>query len=134
MIEFCQEKSESIEPIKHGVAYDLSTPYDFKLKGRENKTIDLLMSIKIEKGICGRIIGRSGLAFKYDIDVHQGLIDDDYTGNIMIRIRNLSDNKYNFKRGDRIAQILFIRYVNITLKEVTKMEESEHKGFGSTGD
>ena len=48
----------------------------------------------------------SGLALKYQIDFRAGVIDRDYRGNVMILLDNTSDNPFEIKNGDRIAQMV----------------------------
>lgn len=51
---------------------------------------------------------KDGLAAKHGITVlnSPGTIDSDYRGEVKICLINLSNQSYEIKRGDRIAQIL----------------------------
>ena len=93
--------------------------------------------IKIEgmpQTMYGRIAPRSGLAFKYGIDVMAGVIDSDYRGEIGVILYNSGDQQFEVKVGDRIAQMIFeqISYVYISEGKIGDTERGAG-GFGSTG-
>jgi len=89
------------------------------------------------KGIGGFVFPRSGLSSKYGISLANcvGVIDSDYTGEIICPIINHSCSDYTIKPGDRIAQIVFMPVLNVKFQQTDKLEETERGsgGFGSTG-
>ena len=54
----------------------------------------------------GRVAPRSGLAAKHGIDTLAGVIDADYRGQVGVILANLSDQDFEIKVGDRIAQLI----------------------------
>lgn len=82
---------------------------------------------------------RSGMGSKSDLMVSNtiGIIDSSYygnpdnDGNIGISIRNLGTEDYVIKKGERIAQGVFVDY-NITSDDKPK-KKTRDAGFGSTG-
>jgi len=42
-----------------------------------------------------------------DVVAFAGIIDADYRGEIVVLLKNESDNEFHVNRGDRIAQIVF---------------------------
>ena len=84
--------------------------------------------------IHGQVRGRSGLA-KKGIDVFQGTVDADYRGEIKVILINNSDVPFEIKRGDRIAQLVFLVTLTPSLLKVTDLDVTERGegGFGSTG-
>lgn len=60
--------------------------------------------------------------------------DEDYTGEYIVALRNDSDEHQNIHNGDRIAQLVFLPYINVEFKEVNNLVETERGagGFGST--
>ena len=95
------------------------------------------MHLEIPKGFAGYVCPRSGLALKSGISVLNapGIIDSDYRGEVKVVLVNHSSLRYNVKKGDRIAQILFVPVVQAQLtsvEEVTSTQRGEG-GFGSTG-
>jgi len=88
----------------------------------------------IPEGYWVKVESRSGLGFKHGILAHPGIIDSGYRGDAGVKLYNLSDNDYEVKEGDRIAQ--FVIYLNFSMPvEWGTVEQSERgeKGFGSSG-
>lgn len=101
-------------------------------------------------GYYGRVAPRSGLAVKNFIDVGAGVIDEDYRGEVKVLLFNFSDQDFQVKTGDRIAQLVceqvlgrnYKKFINPIfqicrpeLKEVEELDDTQrgHGGFGSTG-
>ena len=92
------------------------------------------VSMAIPAGHYGRIAPRSGLAVKHGVMVGAGVIDSDYRGEIKVALATLN-GVYEFKKGDRIAQIIIEPVVTPELAQVDSLDDSERGdgGFGSTG-
>jgi hypothetical protein len=62
-------------------------------------------------------------------------IDWDYTGNLMIVLKNNSNNTFRVNRGDCIAQMIVYKIADPTIQEVEHIQSRSHgaDGFGSTG-
>ncbi len=93
--------------------------------------------LSIPEGYEGQIRARSGLALKHGITLANGIgtIDSDYRGEIGVILVNLSKEEYIINKGDRIAQLVFIKYEKVELKEVDSLDETlrGNGGFGHTG-
>ncbi|MBL0769313.1 dUTP diphosphatase [Sphingopyxis sp. XHP0097] len=80
---------------------------------------------------------RSGLALKHGITCLNtpGTIDSDYRGEVKVILANLSDDNFEIKRGDRIAQIVPAPVQRASFAEVESLDETVRGagGFGSTG-
>ena len=80
---------------------------------------------------------RSGLALKHGVTVPNtpGTIDSDYRGEVKVILANLSDEYFEVKRGDRIAQIVPAQVQRAVLVEVEDLDGTARGtgGFGSTG-
>ncbi len=92
------------------------------------------------KGTEVQIRPRSGLALKHGITVLNapGTIDSDYRDELGVIIINLGAEPYTINKGDRIAQLSFVRYTDPVLISVTSKNELDENdrggGFGSSGD
>lgn len=89
--------------------------------------------------VYGMVLPRSGLGFKHYTRLANtaGVIDADYQGEIMIKIRNEGDMVFTVEPGDRICQMVFQVCMspfafNVVEQFKTKSERGEG-GFGSTG-
>lgn len=83
-----------------------------------------------------RIAPRSGLAFKYGIDVGAGVIDYDYRGEIKVILFNHGQENFIINKGDRIGQAILtkiIRFSTIILSSNLSDTNRGNQGFGSTG-
>lgn len=80
---------------------------------------------------------RSGLAAKFGVTILNtpGTIDEDYRGEIKIILICLNSDGYTFKHGERIAQMVFGKFVKVELNSVDTLDVTERGsgGFGHTG-
>ena len=91
--------------------------------------------IQLPSHTCGLIVPKSGLNVKKEIVSSVGLIDEGYTGEIVVKLENHSDKDYTVKAGDKIAQMIIVPAYYFDLEFVEELEETERgdNGFGSTG-
>jgi len=114
---------------------DLYSAEDVEINPGEIKIIGTGIAVEIPKGYFGLIKDRSGFASK-GLHTLAGVIDEDYRGEIKIVLVNLGKEKIKIEKGTRIAQLIIIPYLKVTVKEVEELSETErgNKGFGSTGE
>lgn len=115
--------------------YDLSSAYDCTVPARGKQLVKTDLSIKVPAGTYGRIAPRSGLAWKFFIDVGAGVIDADYRGNVGVILFNHSDADFEVKQGDRVAQLILEKIAYADVMEVEDLDETVRGagGYGSTG-
>lgn len=93
--------------------------------------------MELPAGYEAQIRPRSGLALKHGITVFNspGTIDADYRGEIQVLLVNLSDQAFEVKRGERIAQMVVARHERVQWVEAEALSETERGagGFGHTG-
>lgn len=79
---------------------------------------------------------RSGMAIKKGIEAsNAGVIDQDYTGEIKVKLYNTTSEDFEVNVGDKIAQAIFGFKPRLEIKEITEIKETERgsNGFGSSG-
>ncbi|KAM6181060.1 deoxyuridine 5'-triphosphate nucleotidohydrolase, mitochondrial [Erethizon dorsatum] len=115
--------------------YDLYSAYDYTIPPMEKALVKTDIQIALPSGCYGRIAPRSGLAAKHFIDVGAGVIDEDYRGNVGVVLFNFGKEKFEVKKGDRIAQLICERIYYPEIEEVQGLDDTERgsEGFGSTG-
>jgi dUTP pyrophosphatase len=116
--------------------FDIQSNEAVILEPNERVAISTGVCLSIHEGYFGHIMPRSGLAFKYGIDILAGVIDSDYRGEIKVILINHGKESFGVKRGDRIAQIVFMKCENLfEFKVVDTLETSirQFGCFGSTG-
>lgn len=89
----------------------------------------------ISPGYWIRIESRSGLQFKHNIHAFNGIIDNQYRGDLGIKLINNSDVDYTVIAGDRIAQLVIYPLISTNVSFTDSAVESTRgeSGFGSTG-
>jgi dUTP pyrophosphatase len=114
---------------------DISSSVDVTIPSHKWLAVPTGISIMVPKDCYARLAPRSGLAFKYGIQVGAGVIDSDYTGEIKVILFNHGENDFTIKTGDRIAQLIFEKIFTDDLQEVEELVKTERGagGFGSTG-
>lgn len=113
---------------------DLLSPCDVVVPERGSAVIDTGVHIELPNGTAGFLKSKSGLNVKYGI-TSEGVIDVGYTGSIVCKLYNHSNDDYKVKRGDKITQLVVVKIETPSLKLVDKFNETERGegGFGSTG-
>lgn len=123
--------------------FDLKSSENCIVPARSHKAIKTGIIVTLPSNSYGRIASRSGLSFKHGIEVGAGVIDEDYTKEIMVILHNHSDNDYMVNKNDRIAQLIVENVIkpNILIDdgiEIYSLKNTYFKnirtgGFGSTG-
>ena len=113
---------------------DIKTPQSFTIFGNCGCAIRTGVHIELPKGTCGLMVSKSGLNVKSGI-TSTGLIDEGYTGEIVVKLYNDSPNAYHFKKGDKITQLVIIPVLYEPLELSTEIDGGArgNDGFGSTG-
>lgn len=95
------------------------------------------LRIELPAGYEAQIRPRSGLALKHGITVlnSPGTIDADYRGEIQVLLVNLSEQAFEIKQGERIAQMVVARHEHVQWLETAELSDTERGagGFGHTG-
>ena len=122
---------------KHSIAYDLYSSVDVTIEPMKSAMIWTDIKAKFNTDEALLINVRSSMG-KHPIMIAntQGWIESDYysnpdnDGNIGIRLFNLGTEPYVIKAGDRIAQGMFIKYLEADNGDT---EQERIGGFGSSG-
>jgi dUTP pyrophosphatase len=117
--------------------FDLHSIEDVVILPNERKLIGTGLAFEIEFGYEIQIRPRSGLAYKHGITVlnSPGTIDSDYRGEIKVLLINHSNEPFEIKKGDRIAQAVIAPIIQAEFEEVDELSSTLRGsgGFGSTG-
>lgn len=119
-----------------------ATDAGLDLYARETQTIpargyasfDTGVHVEIPEGCAGILISKSGLNVKDNI-TSTGLIDEGYTGSIVVKLYNNGFFDFRIERGMKISQLVIVpvRYEEVEIAESLSKTERGDKGFGSTG-
>ena len=95
------------------------------------------IACELPKGYCAFIMARSGLATKEGLRPANcvGLCDEDYRGEYIVAIHNDSEVERIIEPGERIAQVVFMPYVQANFEVNDELSDTERGsgGFGSSG-
>lgn len=122
---------------KRSIAYDFYSPIDIIIEPMMSAMIWTDVKAKFNADEALLINVRSSMG-KHPIMIAntQGWIESDYfsnpdnDGNIGIRLFNLGTEPYEIKKGDRIAQGMFIKYLEA---DNGNTDIERQGGFGSSG-
>ena len=122
----------------HGDAgIDLYARHPTVLEPGERAIVATGVAVAIPEMHAGLVVPRSGLAARHGIGVVNapGLIDAGYRGEIKVIMVNHGDERFEVKRGDRIAQLVI---TPVALPEVVVVDElnstqRDGGGLGSSG-
>lgn len=117
--------------------YDFFAPCDIEMAPGGTMSIPTGIRARIEPGWVLMLFPRSGLGFKYRLQLNNtvGVVDADYfdalnEGHIFIRLHNAGDRPLSVPAGEGFAQGVFLPF------GITEDDDAEGQrlgGFGSTG-
>lgn len=113
---------------------DLYAPEGQVIMSQHLGVIACGFALEIPYGYEAQIRDRSGVA-KSGVKVFGGTIDSDYRGEVHVMLYNFSRSPINIMEGDRVAQMVFNRVVDVEFKEVSELSPTDRGtgGFGHTG-
>ena len=123
----------------HAAGMDLRADLEgpVSLMPMERKLIPTGLHIELPEGYEAQIRPRSGLAFKHGIGIvnSPGTIDADYRGEVKVLLINFSDQVFEVKHGERIAQMVVAKHEKVTWEQVEVLNDTPRGmgGYGHTG-
>lgn len=119
---------------KTDAGLDLRTPKAVTVPAYGRATIDTGVHVALPHGCAGLLVSKSGLNVRHDI-TSAGLIDEGYTGSIVVKLYNHGGEDYEFDAGDKVTQLVVIPVVREPLEQVAAFNATGRgdNGFGSTG-
>jgi len=107
------------------------------LKPKSSCLVPTGLSVAFPNDFEIQIRPRSGLAARYNVSVLNtpGTIDSDYRGELKVILFNHGNTDYLINNKDRIAQMVLIPVIKMTLEETESLPKTIRGkgGFGSTG-
>jgi dUTP pyrophosphatase len=93
---------------------------------------DTKIKFFIPSNFYGQIAPRSS-STKLNITIHNGVIDNDYSGTIKISIKSCHSEKIVLTKGDYLAQLLIIPVIHPNIIPVKSIEMNTERSTGSFG-
>lgn len=125
---------------KFSAGYDFKSPIDFVLHPGDVKKIPTGVKIAMNEDEMLLLVVRSSVGFKYNVRMTNqvGIFESDYfnnesnEGHAWISLQNHSNEDFIVKKGDRIAQGIFTKFLTVDHEETIITERKG--GFGSTNE
>ena len=120
---------------KTDAGLDVRARYNRLVKAHGSALIHTGLHVQLPHNTAGLLVSKSGLNVKHGI-TSTGLIDEGYTGEIMVKLYNNSDENYLVHAGDKISQLVVIPvlYEDIHFRDpLDENTDRGAKGFGSSG-
>ena len=124
-------------PASAGVDLYANLSESIVLGSLERSLVPTGIFIELPIGYEAQVRPRSGLAVRHGISLvnSPGTIDADYRGEIHVILVNLSNDPFEVKPGERIAQMVISKHEQVHWEQVEVLSETQRGsgGFGHTG-
>lgn len=116
------------------LGFDLRSTANYQLLPGEVTKIPTRIACGFPEGYGGLILDRSSMASR-GLKVVGGVIDNGYTGELIVCIINLNSTQAVLQPGDKIAQLVLLASPQVAIIEVAELGNTDRgdKGFGSSG-
>ena len=113
---------------------NILSPRSFLLPARSSAIIRTGVHVELPHETVGMLKSKSGLNIFHDI-VGEGVIDEGFTNEIVVKLYNLGDQPYHFERKDQLIQLVVMPVHYPAIEQVDEISGGERgdAGYGSTG-
>jgi len=117
------------------LGYDLFSAFEVNLEPGEVTKIHTCIACKFPDGFGALIRDRSSIATKRKLFTVAGVIDQNYTGEVIIAMYNPNSSWERIEAGEKIAQMILTPVFTYPVVEVDELPDTDRgaRGFGSTG-
>ena len=132
-LPFVKISTNAITPTRAtegSVGLDFYSPADYVIPPHNQFLIPTQIKLQIPLGYYGRLASKSGLAILHQLHVGAGVIDPDYTGEIMVLLINNASRVHPIKKGDPIAQLILQKVSVPILREVKQLPPTTRGAHG----
>ena len=112
------------------VGLDFYSSADYIIPPHNQLLIPTQIKLQIPLGYYGRLASKSSLAILHQLHVGAGVIDPDYTGEIMVLLINTASHVHSIKKCDPIAQLTLEKVSVPILREVQQLPPTTRGAHG----
>lgn len=123
------------DPLTGDAGFDLFSIEEVTIPAGKSAIVGVGIEVGyITPGFWFKIEGRSGLAFKKEVDPHFGIIDNGYRGEFAVKLFNSSSEDCTLPKGYGVAQMIVFKMIDCKVgwQETHSPGERGIKGFGSS--
>ena len=132
-LPFVKMSTNAVTPARAtegSVGLDFYSPADYVIPPHNQLLIPTQIKLQIPLGYYGRLATKSSLAILHQLHVGAGVIDPDYTGEIMVLLINTASHVHPIMRGDPIAQLTLEKVSIPILREVKELPPTTRGAHG----
>ena len=104
-LPFVKMSADAVMPTRataESVGLDFCSPADYIIPPHGQLLVPTQIKLQIPLGYYGRLASKSGLAILHQLHVGAGVIDPDYTGEIMVLLINTASHVQNIAKCERL--------------------------------
>ena len=132
-LPFVKMSTNAVTPTRAtegSVGLDFYSPADYIIPPHSQLLIPTQIKLQVPLGHYGRLASKSGLAILHQLHVGAGVIDLDYTGEIMILLINTASRVHPIVKGDPIAQLILEKVSIPILRELKELPSTIRGAHG----
>ena len=132
-LPFVKMSTNAVTPTRAtegSVGLDFYSPANYIIPPHSHLLIPTQIKLQIPSGHCDRLASKSSLAILHKLQVRAGVIDPDYTGEIMVLLINTASHVHCITKGDPIAQLILEKVSIPILKEVKALPPTTRGAHG----
>ena len=116
-------------------AYDVYSYEDIVIAAKQRNAVNCGVASAFSSDYVALVWDRGGMAVKNGVTTIAGVIDSNYRGEWIIAMFNTTDQDYEIKKGDRIAQVVLQKVFFPETEIVEELPESIRgdQKYGSSG-
>lgn len=113
---------------------DIRTPVKVRVPAHGSAVVSTGIHVETPHECVSLLMSKSGLNIRKGI-TSEGVIDEGFTGEIVVKLYNNGEQPVMFERGDKISQLVVVPVLYPTYVEVDEISGGERgdSGYGSTG-
>ena len=123
-LPFVRMSADAVTPTRAtegSAGLDFYSPADYIIPPDGQLLVPTQIKLQIPLGYYGRLASKSGLAILHQLHMGAGVIDPDYSGEIMVLLINTASHIYNIAKGAPIVQLILEKILIPIPKEVNKL-------------
>ena len=132
-LPFVKMSTNAVTPTRAtegSVGLDFYSPADYIIPPHSQLLIPTQIKLQIPLGYYDRLASKSGLAILHQLHVGAGVIDPDYTGEIMVLLINTASCVHPIMKGDPMAQLILEKVSIPILREVKELPPTTRGAHG----
>lgn len=132
------EEPVAAEPIRqydHDAGLDLVVSRHISVAPSAKGLLPTNIALDLPSSVFGLVVPRSSTMYRKGLLVLTGVLDPGYRGEVQMLVWNPTGKTINVAEGDRVAQLLILPRLEVTISEVQELTAGDRgqEGFGSTG-